>query len=41
VGTPTFLYQWTWGNAQPDQVWVAPEEQLEEIYPETVPVYGE
>jgi peptide/nickel transport system substrate-binding protein len=40
VGTPTFLYQWTWGNVQPDQVWVAPEDQLPEIYPGTVPVYG-
>ena len=39
VGTPTFLYQWTWANAQPDAVWVAPEAQLEEIRPETIPVY--
>ena len=28
VGTPAFFYQWTWGNVQPDQVWVKPEEQL-------------
>ena len=41
VGTPTFLYEWTWANVQPDQVWVAPEDQLPEIYPGTVPVYGE
>jgi peptide/nickel transport system substrate-binding protein len=41
VGSPVFLYQWTWGNVQPDQVWVKPENQLPEIYPGTVPVYGE
>ena len=41
VGSPVFLYQWTWGNVQPDQVWVNPENQLPEIYPGTVPVYGE
>jgi peptide/nickel transport system substrate-binding protein len=41
VGSPVFLYQWTWGNVQPDQMWVSPENQLDEIYPETVPVYGE
>jgi peptide/nickel transport system substrate-binding protein len=41
VGSPVFLYQWTWGNVQPDQMWVKPENQLPEIYPETVPVYGE
>jgi len=41
AGTPTFLYEWTWANVQPDQVWVAPENQLPEIFPGTVPVYGE
>jgi peptide/nickel transport system substrate-binding protein len=41
VGTPTFLYEWTWANVQPDQVWVMPDEQLLEIYPETLPDYGE
>ena len=39
VGTPTFLYQWTWANVQPDQVWVAPEDQLEEIRPGEIPIY--
>jgi peptide/nickel transport system substrate-binding protein len=39
VGTPTFLYQWTWANAQPDAVWIAPEAQLEEIRPGEIPVY--
>jgi len=40
VGTPVFLYEWTWANVQPEQVWVQPENQLDEIYPGTVPVYG-
>jgi peptide/nickel transport system substrate-binding protein len=41
IGTPTFLYQWTWGNVQPDQVWVMPEEQIEQIRPNEIPTYGE
>lgn len=39
VGTPTFLYEWTWANIQPDQVWVAPEDQLEQIRPDVIPTY--
>jgi len=39
VGCPTFLYQWTWGNCQTDQVWVAPENQLPEIRPGEIPIY--
>jgi peptide/nickel transport system substrate-binding protein len=39
AGTPTFLYHWTWGNVSPEQVWVAPEEQLDEIQPGVVPTY--
>jgi peptide/nickel transport system substrate-binding protein len=38
-GCPTFLYHWTWGNACPEQVWVAPEAQLEQIRPNEVPTY--
>ena len=38
VGSPPFFYQWTWGNVQPDQIWVKPEEQLKETMPETIPV---
>ncbi|MEA3336257.1 MAG: ABC transporter substrate-binding protein [Chloroflexota bacterium] len=41
VGTPTFLYQWTWGNVQPDQVWVPEDQQLEQIRPNAIPLYGE
>jgi peptide/nickel transport system substrate-binding protein len=41
VGSPCFLYQWTWGNVQPDQFWVSTENRISggEIYPETVPLY--
>lgn len=39
VGCPPFFYQWTWGNARPDQVWVKPEEQLAETAPNTIPIY--
>jgi peptide/nickel transport system substrate-binding protein len=39
VGTPPFFYQWTWGNARPEQVWVKPEEQLQQTTPNTIPIY--
>jgi peptide/nickel transport system substrate-binding protein len=39
VGSPTFLYQWTWANVNPEQVWVAPEEQIEQIRPNEIPIY--
>jgi peptide/nickel transport system substrate-binding protein len=39
VGSPTFLYQWTWGNVQPDQVWVKPENQLDQLRPGEIPIY--
>ena len=41
VGTPTFLYQWTWANVRPEQVWIAPEDQLPQLRPNTIPIYGE
>ena len=40
VGAPPFYYQWTWGNVQPDQVWVAPEDRIAEVAPGTVPLYS-
>ena len=40
AGSPPFYYQWTWGNVQPDQVWVAPEDRVGEIAPGTVPLYN-
>ena len=39
IGTPTFLYQWTWANAQPDQVWIPADQQLQEIRPGEIPTY--
>ena len=40
VGAPPFFYQWTWGNVQPDQVWVAPEDRIGEVAPGTIPIYS-
>lgn len=40
VGAPPFFYQWTWGNVIPEAVWVTPDEQIAEIFPNTLPVYG-
>jgi peptide/nickel transport system substrate-binding protein len=40
VGSPPTYYQWTWGNVQPDAMWVPADEQLEQVLPETLPVYG-
>ncbi len=40
AGAPPFFYQWTWGNVQPDQVWVASEDRIGELAPETIPIYG-
>ena len=40
VGAPPFFYQWTWGNVIPEAVWVNPDEQLAQIFPGTVAVYG-
>lgn len=39
IGCPPFFYQWTWGNARPDQVWVKSEEQLTQTMPNTIPIY--
>jgi peptide/nickel transport system substrate-binding protein len=40
IGCPTFLYHWTWGNAAPEQVWVMPEEQIQQIQPGVIPMYA-
>ena len=40
VGAPPFFYQWTWGNVIPEAVWVDPDEQIAEIFPNTLPDYG-
>jgi len=39
IGSPTFLYQWTWANVNPEQVWVDPAEQIDQIRPNEVPLY--
>jgi peptide/nickel transport system substrate-binding protein len=39
-GTPCFLYQWTWDNAVPEQVWVPPDRRVAEILPGVLPRYG-
>ncbi len=41
TGCPTFLYHWTWGNAAPEQVWVMPGEQIDQIQPGVIPTYAE
>jgi peptide/nickel transport system substrate-binding protein len=39
VGTPPFFYEWTWSNVMGEQVWVAPENQLDEVLPGVIAVY--
>lgn len=39
AGMPVFLYDWTWENAMPEQVWVSPDEQLEQLRPGVVATY--
>ena len=39
AGMPVFMYQWTWDNVMAEQVWVAPEEQIEQLRPGVIPTY--
>jgi peptide/nickel transport system substrate-binding protein len=39
IGSPTFLYQWTWANVSPEQVWVDAAEQIDQIKPGVIPTY--
>ncbi|MEM7029148.1 MAG: ABC transporter substrate-binding protein [Chloroflexota bacterium] len=39
AGMPVFMYQWTWENVMPEQVWVNPENQIAELRPNTIPTY--
>lgn len=39
-GAPVFLYQWTWDNVQPEQMWVGPAERIDQIMPGVVPLYA-
>ena len=41
VGAPPYFYQWTWGNVIPEAVWVDPDQQLAQIFSETLPVYSD
>jgi len=38
-GAPVFLYQWTWDNVQPEQVWVPSDERIDEVMPGILPLY--
>lgn len=40
AGMPVFLYDWTWENSMPEQVWVSPDEQLDQLRPNVVPTYS-
>ncbi len=39
AGMPVFMYNWTWENVMPEQVWVDPSEQIEQIKPGVIPTY--
>lgn len=39
AGMPVFMYNWTWENVMPEQVWVDPEEQIEQLRPGVIPTY--
>ncbi len=39
AGMPVFMYNWTWENAMPEQVWVDPGEQIEQLRPGVVATY--
>lgn len=39
VGSPPFFYEWTWSNVMGEQVWVPADQQLQELLPNTIPVY--
>jgi len=38
-GTPVFLYNWVEYSSMPEQIWSPVEEQIEQIRPNTIPVY--
>ena len=39
AGMPVFMYNWTWENVMPEQVWVDPSEQIDQIKPGVLPMY--
>jgi peptide/nickel transport system substrate-binding protein len=38
-GTPAFLYDWVEYSLMPEQVWSPKDQQIEEVRPDTIPVY--
>jgi peptide/nickel transport system substrate-binding protein len=38
-GTPVFMYQWVENNYMGEQLWTPKDQQLEEVRPNTIPVY--
>ncbi|MEM7537920.1 MAG: ABC transporter substrate-binding protein [Chloroflexota bacterium] len=41
AGMPVFMYNWTWENVMPEQVWIAPDAQIEQLRPGVIPTYTE
>jgi peptide/nickel transport system substrate-binding protein len=39
-GTPAFLYDWVEYSLMPEQVWSPADQQIEEVRPNTIPVYS-
>jgi peptide/nickel transport system substrate-binding protein len=40
-GAPTFMYQWAEDNIMSEQIWTPADQQMPQIRPNTIPVYGE
>jgi peptide/nickel transport system substrate-binding protein len=41
AGTPAFLYQWVEDGLMTEMVWTPKDQQIEQIRPNTIPVYGQ
>lgn len=39
AGMPVFMYNWTWENVMPEQVWVEPAQQIDQLRPGVIPTY--
>lgn len=39
AGMPVFMYNWTWENVMPEQVWVDPAQQIDQLRPGVIPTY--
>jgi peptide/nickel transport system substrate-binding protein len=40
-GVPTFMYQWVEDNIMSEQMWTPEDQQVQQVRPNTIPVYGE